>query len=119
MSSRATLNAVKTCFDIVVIDIWTMDELISKVGSVDRSATLKALTTWVDLGVLKEVSPNTYRLLNVAEERSEEGPTAVQPSGSRSSIEDVPAVVTIQQQQAEQMQVFWKVCLVAKKKLMC
>jgi anaphase-promoting complex subunit 2 len=45
-----------------------MDELIEGVGAVDRTAALKALITWIDLGVLKEDEENTFRLLEVAEE---------------------------------------------------
>jgi anaphase-promoting complex subunit 2 len=45
-----------------------MDELIAGVGSVDRTAALKALVTWVDLGVLKEDTENKFRLLETAEE---------------------------------------------------
>ena len=37
-------------------------------GSIDRSAALKALITWVDLGVLTEDTEDTFRLLEVAEE---------------------------------------------------
>lgn len=47
-----------------------MDELIAGVGSVDKAAALKALLTWVDLGVLKEDGEGTFRLLEVAEEPS-------------------------------------------------
>lgn len=36
----------------------------------DRSAALKALLTWVDLGVLKEDVEGTFRLLEVTEEPS-------------------------------------------------
>ena len=35
-----------------------MDELIEGVGDVDRTAALKALITWIDLGVLKEDEEN-------------------------------------------------------------
>jgi anaphase-promoting complex subunit 2 len=45
-----------------------MDELIGGVGAVDRTAALKALITWIDLGVLKEDEENTFRLLEVTEE---------------------------------------------------
>jgi anaphase-promoting complex subunit 2 len=45
-----------------------MDELIEGVGAVDRTAALKALITWIDLGVLKEDEENTFRLLEVTEE---------------------------------------------------
>ena len=35
---------------------------------VDSTAAIKALLTWVDLGVLKEEDVNHYKLLEVAEE---------------------------------------------------
>ena len=47
-----------------------MDELLARVGPVGRSAALKALLTWVDMGVLKEDTEGTFRLLETAEERS-------------------------------------------------
>ena len=49
-------------------DEWTMDELTSRVGPIDRSTALKALVTWMNLGVLKEDKENTFTLLEVAEE---------------------------------------------------
>ena len=54
--------------DALLIDVWSLDGLIPRVGSVDRSSALKALVTWVDLGVLKENSENSFQLLEVAEE---------------------------------------------------
>ena len=41
-------------------------------GSVDRAAAVKALSTWIDLGVLKEEPENTFILL----EHEEEGQAA-------------------------------------------
>ncbi|KAH9950660.1 hypothetical protein B0H21DRAFT_722720 [Amylocystis lapponica] len=85
--------------------VWTVDELIARVGAVDRTSSLKALTTWADMGVLKD-EDGRYRLLEVAEES---GPRA---SSSRHAIatlmDEVPAVLTVQEQQAEQMKVYWK-----------
>lgn len=51
-------------------DIWTIDELVLRSGSVNRNAAVKALATWVDMHVLKEDSEGVFRLLSVAE-----GPT--------------------------------------------
>ncbi|KAJ7927180.1 hypothetical protein B0H13DRAFT_1598935, partial [Mycena leptocephala] len=48
-------------------NIWTMGGLMEDVGTVDRTAALKALITWIDLGVLKEDEENTFRPLEVAE----------------------------------------------------
>ena len=48
--------------------IWTLEDLITSVGSIDRGAAIKALSTWVDHGVLKEDPENTFILLEKAEE---------------------------------------------------
>ncbi|KAF8625915.1 hypothetical protein AX17_006641 [Amanita inopinata Kibby_2008] len=84
--------------------VWSMDQLIEAVGSIDRSAALKALITWVDLGVLKEDVEDTFRLLEVAEEPSAE------PRERRAVpvTPEVPPVASAQQQQAERMRVYWK-----------
>ncbi|KAF5336227.1 hypothetical protein D9758_014343 [Tetrapyrgos nigripes] len=87
-------------------NIRTIDELINAVGSVDKSAAFKALLAWVDLGVLKEDEPGTFRLLEVAEEA---GPA--RDSSSRiapTTEQDLAPVTSLQQQQAEQMKVYWK-----------
>jgi anaphase-promoting complex subunit 2 len=55
--------------------VWSLDELVQRVGPIDRTAALKALATWVDLGVLKEETVNSFRLLEVAEE-SRAGPSS-------------------------------------------
>ncbi|KAJ7684510.1 hypothetical protein DFH06DRAFT_9398 [Mycena polygramma] len=81
-------------------NIWTMDELIEGVGAVDRTAALKALITWIDLGVLKEDEENTFRLLEVTEEAS--GPRAAP------AAVEAPTVTAAQQQQADQMRLYWK-----------
>ncbi|KAJ7814071.1 hypothetical protein B0H13DRAFT_2242786 [Mycena leptocephala] len=81
-------------------DIWTMDELIGGVGAVDRTAALKALITWIDLGVLKEDEENTFRLLEVTEEAA---PSRIAPAAI-----EAPAVTAAQQQQADQMRLYWK-----------
>ncbi|KAF7348133.1 Anaphase-promoting complex subunit 2 [Mycena sanguinolenta] len=78
-----------------------MDELIEGVGAVDRTAALKALITWIDLGVLKEDEENTFRLLEVAEEA---GPS----SRTAPVVIEAPTVTAAQQQQADQMRVYWK-----------
>ncbi|KAI0953198.1 hypothetical protein AcW1_007481 [Taiwanofungus camphoratus] len=86
-------------------DVYTVDELVVKVGSVDRSVALKALMTWVDMGVLREDGGNRFKLLEVAE-----GGTNAKITSSRPVpiMEEVPAVLSVQQQQAEQMRVYWK-----------
>ncbi|KIK83953.1 hypothetical protein PAXRUDRAFT_832015 [Paxillus rubicundulus Ve08.2h10] len=85
---------------------WTVDELMSRVGAVSRSATLKALATWVDMHVLKEDNESVFRLLSIAEESN----SGTRPSAPRSATvqDELPPVMSIQQQQAEQMKVYWK-----------
>ncbi|KAJ6485260.1 hypothetical protein DFH09DRAFT_1252884 [Mycena vulgaris] len=70
-------------------------------GGVDRIAALKALLTWVDLGVLKEDEENTFRLLEVAEE-------AAPPPRTAPAAAEEPTVTAAQQQQADQMRLYWK-----------
>jgi anaphase-promoting complex subunit 2 len=124
--------------------VWNLEDLISSVGSIDRGAAIKALSTWVDHGVLKEDPENTFILL----EKAEEGDRAVGMTrearvlgsfsslvlfrslcwhdfpfiGSRSAdyiihivsaAPEYPPVSTMQQQQAEQMQIYWKVRIFA------
>jgi hypothetical protein len=95
------------------LDVWTVSDLIERVGPLERSAALKALLAWVDRGVLREESNGAdvqrFRLL-------ERAPTDVSAAlgmttaGSRAVLaEEQPAVLTVQQQQAEQMKVYWKV----------
>ncbi|KAJ3907968.1 hypothetical protein F5879DRAFT_939513 [Lentinula edodes] len=87
-------------------DVWTMDALIAQVGSsVDRTAALKALLTWVDLGVLKEQTENTFKLLEVAETVAT---GARELRGVTTSAVELPSAPSVQQQQAEQMRVYWK-----------
>ncbi|KAJ6585555.1 hypothetical protein B0H19DRAFT_424203 [Mycena capillaripes] len=81
-------------------NIWTMDELIGGVGAVDRTAALKALITWIDLGVLKEDEENTFRLLEVQEEAN--------PASRIAPAIEAPTVTAAQQQQADQMRLYWK-----------
>ncbi|KAJ7214100.1 hypothetical protein GGX14DRAFT_618390 [Mycena pura] len=82
-------------------NIWTMDELIDGVGAVDRPAALRALITWIDLGVIKEDEVNTFRLLEVAEEAA--------PSSRIASVAvEEPMMSAAQQQLADQMRLYWK-----------
>ncbi|KAG7091912.1 hypothetical protein E1B28_008307 [Marasmius oreades] len=86
-------------------NVLKIEELIEGVGSVDRAAAVKALLTWVDMGVLKEDGEGMFRLLEVAEEPS---------SGARETARSITAapellpITSVQQQQAEQMKVYWK-----------
>lgn len=78
----------------------------------------------MDLGVVKELEDDNYVLLEVAEEGG------ARPSGPRAgtfdyhsldhthgsnvgclaAVEEQPSVLSVQQQQAEQMKIYWKVC---------
>lgn len=62
-------------------DVYTVDELVVKVGSVDRSVALKALMTWVDMGVLREDGGNRFKLLEVAEGGTNAKITSSRPGG--------------------------------------
>ncbi|KAG2364217.1 hypothetical protein BDR07DRAFT_1355274 [Suillus spraguei] len=85
-------------------DVWTVDELVLRSGSVNRNAAVKALATWVDMHVLKEDSEGVFRLLSVAEV-----PTpGSRPQAPKPEAEELPPVMSVQQQQAEQMKVYWK-----------
>jgi hypothetical protein len=59
----------KPCAHLPLLDTWDVKELLGTLGtSVDRAAVLKALGTWVDLGVLKESGDEgMYVLLEEAE----------------------------------------------------
>ncbi|KAI0322405.1 ubiquitin-protein ligase [Amylostereum chailletii] len=89
-------------------DTWSVDDLISRVGAVDRTASLKALLAWVDLGVLKDEGGDHFRLLEKADASGPSRPTASRAAAAAAAAEEAPTVLTVQQQQAEQMQVYWK-----------
>ncbi|KAF6754942.1 hypothetical protein DFP72DRAFT_1068086 [Ephemerocybe angulata] len=84
-------------------DTWALEELIKAVGNVDRSSAVKALSTWTNMGVIKEQNENTFVLLEQAEDGAEMwemAPIQAAPS--------LPPVQTMQQVEAEQMRVHWK-----------
>lgn len=70
-SMSLMLNDVHAKCLSLLTETWTLDELVNAVGSVDKSAAIKALSTWIDHGVLKEDPENTFNLLERAEERGE------------------------------------------------
>ena len=70
----------------------------------DRTATLNALLSWVDRGVLKEERGH-FRLLEQAGDSAP--PRTI---GPRPIIEESITTIT-QQQQAAQMHVYWKACI--------
>lgn len=66
--------------DCTSLDVWTVDDLIAALGSIDRSAAIRALSTWVELGVLKEDSKDQYRLLK---SQAETDASIIPRSGAR------------------------------------
>ncbi|KAI9465102.1 ubiquitin-protein ligase [Lactarius psammicola] len=94
-------------------DVWTLNDLVARVGTVERSAALKALLAWVDRGVLREETEDMdverFRLLERVPEDAGAAPVGMTTAGSRTALaEEEPTVLTVQQQQAEQMKVYWK-----------
>ncbi|KDR83236.1 hypothetical protein GALMADRAFT_206844 [Galerina marginata CBS 339.88] len=87
---------------------WALEDLIGAVGSVGRSAAIKALSTWVDHGVLKEDPENTFNLLERAEEAGSGVIRERDSSSFAPTVSEAPALSGSQQQQAEQMRVYWK-----------
>ncbi|KIM41173.1 hypothetical protein M413DRAFT_160178 [Hebeloma cylindrosporum] len=88
--------------------IWILDDLIEAVGPVDRSASLKALSTWVDHGVLIEDPEFTFNLLEKADMAGSAAARERDPSRLAATVMDNPPLLSVQQQQAEQMRVYWK-----------
>lgn len=87
-----------------------MADLNARIGLADQSASLKELAAWVDLGVLREDEEDAqFTILEVAEaEGDRKGKsTAVRTA---EAVEEPEAVSALQQQQAEQMKIYWKVC---------
>lgn len=85
-------------------DVWTVDEIIARVSKVDRAMIIRALGTWLDHGVVKDEGQETFRLLNVSDAAN----GTSQPASRPAIVDEPPPIMTVQQQQAEQMQVFWK-----------
>ncbi|EIN12815.1 ubiquitin-protein ligase [Punctularia strigosozonata HHB-11173 SS5] len=109
-----TVNAEVTPLEAALIEhfsekpVWDIDDLVKILGSVDRTVVLKALITWEDLGVLAEDGETTYRLLEVAEPAGSSRRFGRGASGPGKPAEEVAPVASVQQQQAEQMRVYWK-----------
>lgn len=102
---------------LILSEVWTVNDLIERVGPIERPVALKALLAWVDRGVLREENDENdeagmqrFRLLESAPTDGSV-PVGMTTAGSRVALaEEQPAVLTVQQQQAEQMKVYWKVC---------
>ncbi len=95
-------------------EVWTVNDLIERVGPIERPAALKALLAWADRGVLCEENDDgdmqRFRLLESAPTGVGAVPVGMTTAGSRVALaEGQPTVLTVQQQQAEQMKVYYKV----------
>ncbi|KAF8489248.1 ubiquitin-protein ligase [Russula emetica] len=94
-------------------EVWTVNDLIERVGPIERPVALKALLAWVDRGVLREENDEAdmqrFRLLESAPTDGGSLPAGMTTAGSRVGLsEEQPTLLTVQQQQAEQMKVYWK-----------
>ena len=91
-------------------------------GSVDLAPTVKALNMWVDKGVLIEEAEACYRLLEITDTNTrapiQRARECCVPIGLYREVlsrlyeaveEEALAIITVQQQQAEQMKIHWKV----------
>jgi hypothetical protein len=54
---------------------------------------VKAVATWVELSVIKEESPNTFVLLNVAEKGVPSKPAQKQPGKGKFPIQAAPVSI--------------------------
>lgn len=66
--------------------------------------------------MLKEDAVDHYRLLKTAEAV---GTKSAAKHSAAAAMEELQPVATAQQQQAEQMKVFWRVCLFSSTKWEC
>lgn len=83
----------------------------------------KALNKWVSLGIIKEEEGGEFVLLEMQEEGgvipsvSRQGTFVAYPLRNQFAykrlavVEEAPSVMTVEQQQAEQMKVYWRVCV--------
>jgi hypothetical protein len=89
---------------------WTADELCARVQLNDRAAALKALAIWVDKGVLRDAeNGGAFVLLEQAEMESAERKKSAAVRSAEAAVEEPAAINAAQQQQAEQMKMYWKV----------
>ncbi|KAF9442428.1 hypothetical protein P691DRAFT_714426 [Macrolepiota fuliginosa MF-IS2] len=99
---------------------WSLEQLMEGVGGVDRGSALKALLTWIDHGVVEECvdeeREGLFRLVEVVKEKGEdEGAGGLARQGVAAQVQaqeaggaGVQPAASAQQQQAEQMRVYWK-----------
>lgn len=88
-----------------ITDVWTLNELAEALGT-DVNVARKAAAQWIELRVVNEDTPHTYRLL----EKQEAETTSV---ANRDDEADAPSAAPARQQQAEQVRVFWRVSQLA------
>ncbi|TDL22152.1 ubiquitin-protein ligase [Rickenella mellea] len=85
---------------------WNSQEIIAELGDIDNSSLNKAMMTWIDRGVLFDRGDGTYEVLEIATSAVK---AARPPAPKRPAAQpEAPPVVTVQQQEAEQMRVYWK-----------
>lgn len=99
---------------LILSEVWTVNDLVERVGPIERPVALRALLAWVDRGVLREENDEAdmqcFRLLESAPTDVGSVPVGMATAGSRVALaEEQPTVLTVQQQQADQMKVYWKV----------
>ncbi|KZS92899.1 hypothetical protein SISNIDRAFT_474501 [Sistotremastrum niveocremeum HHB9708] len=83
--------------------VWSMDEISVKLGQLDHVTVQKGLLTWIEHGVVSDQGDNTFRLLEQA------STSDVRPAARPMDIiEDTSPVVTTEQQQADQMRIYWQ-----------
>ena len=105
-----------------VLEQYLVNELADALN-IDQASVRSAIESWIGRGVLRETDDNTIILLEKRE--SGTGPTRASASrglfffllfsvtfertGKKVVEEQAPTVITIEQQEAEQMRVYWKV----------
>ncbi|KAG9012906.1 hypothetical protein FRB94_004716 [Tulasnella sp. JGI-2019a] len=105
-----TLNVEVTPLQAAIVDCfssqdtWIVDELAAHLGNLDIPSVDKALEYWLDHGVVKSIGNKQYKLLEVAEEKR----TLTMRPARRSSLNETPAATKMEEQQAEQMRVYWQ-----------
>ncbi|KAF4576914.1 Anaphase-promoting complex subunit 2 [Pleurotus pulmonarius] len=86
---------------------WTLDGISKRLGLPQPNILSKAISTWLDLGVLAPAGEGVYRVLEVSADQGAEAKDHVSRPATTVEVE-MPPVVSVQQQQAEQMRVYWK-----------
>ncbi|KZT56877.1 hypothetical protein CALCODRAFT_542803 [Calocera cornea HHB12733] len=83
-------------------DTWNVEDLMAKLGGIDRVLVQSALDFWIGEGVIKDEG-SVYRLLEQAE-----APTGAPPRPRPVVVEEAPPVDEKEKQQAEQMKIYWQ-----------